>query len=106
MPVNLALEEAVSNVMLYAYPDTNEGKVIVEFVRTTDDQGENILFTITDSGIPFDPTQRKEVDVTLSAEERAIGGLGIHLVKQLMDSIVYHREENKNVLTLMKRLHK
>ena len=104
MPVNLALEEAVSNVMLYAYPDTNEGKVIVEFVRTRDDRGENILFTITDNGIPFDPTQSKQVDVTLSAEERAIGGLGIHLVRQLMDTIVYHREEGKNVLTLMKRL--
>ena len=104
MPVNLALEEAVSNVMLYAYPGTDDGKVIIEFVHTNDEQGENIIFTITDTGIPFDPTQSKEVDVTLSAEERAIGGLGIHLVRQLMDQVVYRREENRNILTLIKKL--
>ena len=104
MPVNLALEEAVSNVMLYAYPGSNDGKVIVEFVRTVDDKGENLIFTITDNGVAFDPTQQKEADITLSAEERAIGGLGIHLVRQLMDQITYRREENKNVLTLIKKI--
>ena len=104
MPINLALEEAVSNVMLYAYPNTNSGIVIVEFARSTDDEGEHILFTISDSGIPFDPTQQKEADITLSAEERAIGGLGIHLVRQLMDQLIYHREDEKNVLTLIKKI--
>ena len=104
MPVNLALEEAVSNVMLYAYPKTESGMVIVEFARTKDENGENIIFTISDSGIPFDPTQQKEADITLSAEERAIGGLGIHLVRQLMDQLIYRREEDKNILTLIKAL--
>lgn len=104
MPINLALEEAVSNVMLYAYPNTNSGIVIVEFARSQDNDGEHILFTISDSGIPFDPTQQKEADITLSAEERAIGGLGIHLVRQLMDQLIYRREDEKNVLTLIKKI--
>ena len=64
----------------------------------------NIIFTVTDSGIPFDPTQKGEVDITLPAEERAIGGLGIHLVRQLMDEVIYSREDDKNVLTLIKRI--
>ena len=100
MSVNLALEEAVSNVMLYAYPEVKNGQVIVEFVRVN---GE-MIFIITDSGIPFDPTQQPPADTTLSAEERAIGGLGIHLVNQLMDEVKYERVEDKNVLTLIKHI--
>ena len=99
MPINLALEEMVSNVMLYAYPGKS-GQVFVEFNRRKD----SIVFTISDSGIPFDPTQHGEVDTTLSAEERPIGGLGIHLVKQLMDEVQYERQGDKNVLTLVKRI--
>ena len=99
MPVNLALEEAVTNVMLYAYPGQNDGKVFVEFVKD-----DKLIFTITDSGIPFDPTQQAEADIYLSAEERSIGGLGIHLVRQLMDEIRYERIDNKNILTLVKQL--
>ena len=99
MPVNLALEEAVSNVMLYAYPGKS-GQVLVEAEKNA----KQIIFTITDSGIPFDPTQQQEADITLSVEERAIGGLGIHLVRQLMDDIRYERKENKNILTLTKQL--
>lgn len=98
MTINLALEEAVSNVMLYAYPQDNAGTVLIEAERT--DKG--IEFVISDSGIPFDPTGRKEADITLSAEEREIGGLGIHLVRQIMDSIEYERKDNMNVLTLKK----
>ena len=96
MPVNLALEEIVANCMLYAYPNTS-GQVLVEYAAP-------MVFTISDSGVPFDPTQRGEVDTTLSAEERPIGGLGIHLVKQIMDEIHYERVDNKNVLTLIKHI--
>ena len=85
--------------MLYAYPGQNDGKVFVEFVKD-----EKLIFTITDSGIPFDPTQQAEADISLSAEERSIGGLGIHLVRQLMDEIQYERIDNKNILTLVKQL--
>ena len=100
MPINLALEEVVSNVMLYAYPGKS-GQVFVEFVRADEHQ---LVFTITDGGIPFDPTQQAEADITLSAEERAIGGLGIHLVRQLMDKVKYERVDGKNVLTLVKNI--
>ena len=104
MPINLALEEAVTNVMLYAYPGRTDGKVFVECVQCNGVKGEQLIFTISDSGVPFDPTQAPEVDTSLSAEERAIGGLGIHLVRQLMDEITYERIDNMNVLTLVKYL--
>ena len=100
MPINLALEEIVANVMLYAYPDNKSGQVMVESWRADD----KICFSISDSGKPFDPTQQKEADVTLSAEEREIGGLGIHLVRQLMDEVRYERKDEKNVLLLVKSL--
>ena len=102
MNINLALEEAVVNVMSYAYPEGTEGTVDIEL--TTD--RKDMVFTITDSGTPFDPTQKEEVDTTLSAEERPIGGLGIHLVRKLMDDISYQYVDNKNVLTLKKKLNK
>jgi len=100
MNINLALEEAVVNVMSYAYPEGTEGEVDIELAADK----EEMVFTITDSGTPFDPTQKEEVDTTLSAEERPIGGLGIHLVRKLMDSISYQYIDNKNVLTLKKKL--
>ena len=96
MNINLALEEAVVNVMSYAYPEGTEGQVDIDLIA----DGNDMVFTITDSGTPFDPTQKEEVDTTLSAEERPIGGLGIHLVRKLMDSINYQYIDNKNVLTL------
>ena len=95
---NLALEEAVSNVMLYAYPDKS-GQVLVEC-----DKSDKLVFTITDSGVPFDPTQQKEPDVTQNLDERPIGGLGIFLVRQIMDDIRYERKDNKNILTLTKQI--
>ena len=100
MPLNLALEEAVSNVMLYAYPDTNSGRVLVEAEKTP----KQVTFIISDSGIPFDPTKQEEPDITQSAEERPIGGLGIFLVRQIMDIVGYERKNDRNILTLVKRL--
>ncbi|MBR4565139.1 MAG: SpoIIE family protein phosphatase [Paludibacteraceae bacterium] len=99
MPINLALEEVVSNVMLYAYPGTR-GRVLVECTRT-----DKLVFTITDSGMPFDPTLQKDPDMTQSVEDRPIGGLGIFLVRQIMDDIRYERKDGKNILTLVKNLH-
>ena len=104
MPINLALEEAVTNVMLYAYPGQH-GSVLVEFAQMTGPQtATRLIFTITDSGVPFDPTQRPEADISSSAEEREIGGLGIHLVRQIMSEVLYERKEDKNVLTLIKNI--
>ena len=100
MSMNLAIEEAVVNVMEYAYPKGTKGYVSIEAVANA----ERLKFIISDSGTPFDPTAKGEVDITLSAEERPIGGLGIHMVRQIMDSINYERTDGKNVLTLRKKL--
>lgn len=102
MKLNLAIEEAVVNVMNYAYPAGVKGDVDIE-AQIND---ERLKFVISDSGTPFDPTAKAEVDTTQSAEERGIGGLGIHLIRQIMDTINYERVEGKNVLTLRKKLTK
>ena len=99
MTINLALEEAVTNVMLYAYPHDKSGQVLIEAEKTD----TAVTFVISDSGTAFDPTAQPPADITLSAEERAIGGLGIHLVRQIMDSIAYRREDGRNILTLVKK---
>ena len=100
MSLNLAMEEAVVNVMDYAYPEGQQGTVEIEAMT----DGEWLTFVISDSGVPFDPTTKEDADTTLSAEERPIGGLGIFLVRQLMDVIQYQRDGDKNVLTLRKKL--
>jgi sigma-B regulation protein RsbU (phosphoserine phosphatase) len=100
MQLNLAIEEVVVNVMNYAYPAGTEGTVCID-AQVSDGL---LQFVVSDSGVAFDPTARAEVDTTLSAEERNIGGLGIHIVRQIMDSINYKRVDNRNVLTLGKKL--
>ena len=102
LKLNLAIEEAVVNVMNYAYPAGEKGDVDIDAMIND----EYLVFVISDSGTPFDPTTKAEVDTTLSAEERGIGGLGIHLIRQIMDTINYERVEGKNVLTLRKKLTK
>ena len=107
MQMKLAVEEAVVNVMNYAYPEGVAGDVQIK----AEANEHRLKFVITDEGIPFDPTAQSDVDTTLSAEERPIGGLGIHLVRHYMDSINYERikdehnpEKGKNVLTLRKKI--
>ncbi len=100
MSLNLAIEEAIVNVMQYAYPKDTKG--MVNIVATVE---EDVLsYVISDSGIPFDPTDKTDVNTTLPAEERPIGGLGIHLVRQIMDEVIYERKDNKNILTLRKKI--
>lgn len=100
MSLNLAIEEAVVNVMDYAYPQGVKGDVTIDVAAS--DQW--LQFIISDSGTPFDPTKKEEADTTLSVDERPIGGLGIFLVRQLMDTIQYDYVDGKNVLTLRKQL--
>ena len=100
MSLNLAMEEAVVNVMSYAYPAGTVGNVDID-AEFADGQ---LTFVLSDSGTPFDPTQAGTPDLTLDAEERPIGGLGIFLVRQIMDSIVYRRSDGKNILTLTKNI--
>lgn len=98
--LNLALEEAVANVINYAYPDN----VINEISLTARLKYNNLIFTLTDSGEEFDPTQVPDADITLPAEERAIGGLGIFLIRNIMNDVKYQRIEGKNVFTLTKKI--
>ena len=102
MQVKVAVEEAVVNVMKYAYPIGQRGDVTIEAASND----VRLKITIIDCGKPFDPTVQGEVDTTLSAEQRNIGGLGIHIMRQNMDSINYERMDNLNVLTLRKKYKK
>lgn len=96
--LRLAVEEAVVNVMEYAYPAGNKGDISVRLTSN----GHRLKFIITDHGGAFNPTEATVADTTLSVEDRPIGGLGILLVRKLVDSINYERNEGKNILTLLK----
>ena len=100
MQAKVAVEEAVVNVMKYAYPPGQQRDVTIEAASND----VRLKFTIIDCGQPFDPTVQPEVDTTLTAKERKIGGLGIHIIRQNMDSINYERIDNLNVLTLRKKI--
>ena len=98
--LNLVLEEAVVNVINYAYPKEEHQYI---YLSATMKDG-SIVLVLTDTGKEFDPTAAPEADITLSADERQIGGLGIFLVRQIMNEVKYERIEGKNVLTLEKKL--
>ena len=96
--LRLAVEEAVVNVIDYAYPSETEGDIEIQFMS----DGEKLKTVIIDSGVAFDPTVKEKADTSLSAEDRQIGGLGILLVRELMDTINYERINGQNILTLIK----
>ena len=101
MQIALAVEEVFVNIASYSYPDS-EGDAEVTVERLTDPLA--IRITFEDSGIPFDPLNAPQPDVNLPAEERPIGGLGIFLVRELMDDVSYRYENGKNILAFEKRL--
>lgn len=94
----LAVEEAVVNVMKYAYPDREPSHILLE--AKADDKA--LTFILRDKGMPFDATQAAEVDVEQKAAQRIEGGLGIHLMRHYMDNISYKREDNENILIMQK----
>ena len=98
--LNLALEEAVVNVINYAYPASENGKSGVQATYAEDER--KLKFVLSDSGTPFNPTNVPEVDVTKKLEDRQIGGLGIFLVKQMMDTVEYRYFDKKNELFMTK----
>ena len=101
MQIELAVEEVFVNIASYAYyPET--GAVTVQ-VETKPDRPE-IAVTFIDSGVPYNPLEKADPDVTLSADEREIGGLGIFLTKKTMDHVVYEYRDGKNVLTIEKKV--
>ena len=100
MSLNLALEEAVTNVIMYAYPEGSDGLVDIEAILWKD----HLDFIISDSGVPFDPTSVGLPDLSLDVMERPIGGLGIYLVNNIMDHVSYARTNGKNILSMTKKV--
>jgi len=96
MEIELAVEEALANICLYAYPDSR-GEVEV---RCMQDETRHFSIELVDSGIPFDMLARPAPDFTVDAAQRPIGGLGIPLIRALMDNAIYHREGAQNILRL------
>jgi len=98
--VNMVLDELLSNIVNYAFPDGEEHEIHL----VVDLAGPRLALRITDDGAPFNPFGTKAPDTNLSVEEREIGGLGIHLVRNTMDEFEYERHVNQNVVTLVKHL--
>lgn len=98
--INLALEEAVTNVVLYAYPKGQRGRIDLDSKYVDG----HLEFALSDSGVEFDPTKAPDINVDASVEERPIGGLGIHLVRTIMDSVRYERKGGKNILRMTKNI--
>jgi len=97
--IQVAAEEALVNVISYAYPDDG-GDVEI----SCDAKGaEGLVIEIIDWGIPFDPLSLPEPDIEAPPEEREVGGLGIHIMRNIMDEVSYKREGDRNILTLVKR---
>lgn len=97
---DLALEEHLTNITRYAYDDVRSHDVVIRFEIERD----HLVIQVVDDGKPFDPLERPEVDTSIPLDQKPVGGLGIHLIRQFMDQVQYRREGNKNVLTLRKRL--
>ena len=97
----VAIEEVFVNVAHYAYPES-EGDMTLHI--SFDEESRNITFRMTDKGVPFNPLKKPDPDITLSAEEREIGGLGIFIAKKTMDSLSYSYENGENILTMIKKI--
>ncbi len=100
MKVNLVFDELLNNIITYAFPDGGEHKIRIRGEKSAD----RLLIVIKDDGQPFNPFAQSEVDTGQSLEERQLGGLGIHLVKNVMDDFSYARHLDSNVVTLVKSL--
>jgi sigma-B regulation protein RsbU (phosphoserine phosphatase) len=98
--LNVVFDDLLNNVVSYAYQDDEEHEIEVRI----EVGGERIVVSIADDGIPFNPFDAETPDTNLALEERAIGGLGIHLVLNVMDKVAYQRRTDKNVLTMVKKL--
>jgi len=98
--VNLSLDEVVTNVICYAFSDAQEHPIRVRLSLDED----VLRAEVTDEGRPFNPLNVPAPDLDAPVEERRIGGLGMHIVREMMDDLEYRREGSKNVLTLGKRL--
>ena len=99
MQIDIAIDELFSNIAHYSYnPEVGQATVRVEVVENP----LAVTITFIDNGIPYDPLAKEDPDLTLSAEERQIGGLGIYMVKKSMDEITYEYKDGQNILSIKK----
>ena len=100
LSLNLVLEEALTNIINYGYEDEHQHVIEIQFVKA-----DGLLkISIIDDGLAYDPTAKTDPDITLSVQDRPIGGLGILLIKKIMTTVDYQRIENKNHLMLTKNI--
>ncbi len=101
MQIDVAVEEIFVNIACYAYnPETGPATIRTEVTK----KPLSVILTFLDHGVPYDPLKKDDPDITLSAEERQIGGLGIFLVKKSMDEIYYEYKDGQNILTIKKNI--
>ena len=101
MQIDVAVEELFVNIAHYAY---NPGKGSAEISVEIQEEPLSVIITFMDGGMPYDPLKKPDPDVTLPAEERQIGGLGIYMVKKSMDDVSYEYKDGKNILTIKKKI--
>ncbi len=95
--LELVMEEVLVNIVKYAYRGKEPGEVTI----SCSEDGGNLVMDVVDSGVPFDLLAASDPDITAGVDERPVGGLGIYLIKKLMDKVKYRREEGRNRLTLV-----
>ncbi len=100
MNLNLVMEEMVSNIIFYAYPEGTEASI--ELLAESD--GQELTFVLSDQGREFDPTLTEDLDTSVNPAERELGGMGIFIVKNIMNKVTYQRLEGKNLLTMRKKI--
>lgn len=101
MQIDIAIDELFGNIAHYAYnPDVGSATVRVEVTE----EPLAVIITFIDGGVPYDPLKTVDPDISLSAEDRQLGGLGIYMVKKSMDEISYEYKDGKNILSIKKKL--
>ena len=101
MQIDIAIDELFGNIAQYAYgPEVGSATIRVEAAE----EPLAVVITFIDGGVPYDPLKAASPDITLSAEERQMGGLGIYMVKKTMDEITYEYKDGKNILSIKKKL--
>ena len=99
MNLNLVMEEMVSNVIFYAYPKEKSADILL-----AESDGKELTFVLSDQGKEFDPTLKDDADPNVNPIDREIGGMGIYIVKNIMNQVSYQRLEGKNLLTMKKSI--
>lgn len=100
MNLNLVLEEMVTNIINYAYPQPTEDAIELK----AESDGKEIVLTLADRGVAFDPTMRGDLNTDVNPAEREIGGMGIFMVKNIMNQVTYQRLDGRNLVTMVKKL--